>query len=141
LIQINWIVGAAAALLLTACAQQPKMAWIRADGQRAAGDPVLSHQFQMARTVCLGEREKANLSGVTVTRGGLAGALAAQDRADSADQVGAGCMAEKGYVQVLEDEAEAKRQEFAAIEAEKARRDAATRVAASVSKKKVAAAN
>src|SRR6266508_6268252 len=111
------------------------MLWVRADGQRLAGDAVLLRQAEMDRTVCLGERQKATLSGVTVTRGGLAGVVAAQERADAADQVGAGCMAEKGYVLAREDEAEAKREEFAAIEAEKARRDAATRVAASASKK------
>jgi len=129
-------VGVVAALSLTACAQQPKMLWIRSDGQRTAGDPVLVHQFDMDRTICLGERQKANLSGVTITEGGLAGVAAAQNRAVAADQVGAGCMAEKGYVLAREDEAEAKREQFAAIEAEKARRDAATRLAASGARKK-----
>lgn len=123
-----------AALLLSACAQQPKMLWVRGDGQRTAGDPVMVHQFEMDRTMCQGEMQKANLSGVTLTRGGLAGAVAAADRDEAAGQVGNGCMASKGYVLVREDEAEAKRVQFAAIEAEKARRDAATRVAAAASR-------
>jgi hypothetical protein len=122
--------------MLSACAQQPKTIWIRADGKRAAGDTVLVHQFEMDRTICLGERQKANLSGVTVANGSMAGVVAAQQRADAADQVAAGCMAEKGYVLVREDEADAKSQEFAAVEAEKARRDAATKVAAAATRKK-----
>ena len=113
------------ALGLTACASAPKMMWLRADGQPAANDPVLAQQFQMDRTVCLGEREKADLSGVTLSQGGFAGIVAAQNRLNAADTVAQGCMAQKGYVFVREDEAPAKQQELAAIAAEKARRDVA----------------
>jgi hypothetical protein len=79
----------------------------------------------MDRTVCQGEMNKADLSGVTYTGGGLAGAFAAAGRAQEAGQVGQGCMAAKGYVLVREDQAAAKQQELAGIAAEKARREAA----------------
>jgi hypothetical protein len=112
-------------LALSACATAPKMLWLRADGQTTINDPVLTQQFQMDRTVCLGQREKADLSGVTIAQGGIAGVVAAQNRANAADAVAQGCMAEKGYVLVSEEQAEEKRQELAAVAAEKARREAA----------------
>jgi len=45
--------------------------------------------FQLDRTVCQGERERADLSGVTVSQGGLAGAVAAVQRSNAADAVSA----------------------------------------------------
>jgi hypothetical protein len=112
----------AVGLALSACAQT---IYLRADGQSIRGDPVMQQQFEMDRTVCQGEMNKADLSGVTFTGGGLAGAFAAAGRAQEAGQVGQGCMAAKGYVLVREDQAAAKQQELAAIAAEKARREAA----------------
>jgi hypothetical protein len=120
----------AIAVGLSACASAPKMLWMRADGQSAANDPVLAQQFQMDKTVCLGEREKADLSGVTVTQGGLAGVAASISRSNAADAVTQGCMAEKGYVLVREDQVAQKHQELAAIAAEKAQREAAAAAAA-----------
>jgi hypothetical protein len=115
----------AVAIALSACATAPKMFWMRTDGQSTVTDPVLSQQYQIDRTVCLGEREKADLSGVTVSQGGLVGAVAAVQRSNAADAVAQGCMAQKGYIIVREDEVDAKRQELAALAAEKARREAA----------------
>jgi hypothetical protein len=103
----------------------PPMQWIRTDGKRAAGDLVLAQQFDVDRTVCLGERQKAALSGVTIASGGFAAALAAQDRGNSADAVAKGCMAEKGYVLVPEDQAEERRAEMAAVAEEKRKQEAA----------------
>jgi hypothetical protein len=103
----------------------PPMQWLRTDGKRAAGDPVLAQQFDIDRTVCLGERQKAALSGVTIASGTFAAALAAQDRGNSADAVAKGCMVEKGYVLVPEDQAEARREEMAAVAEEKRKQEAA----------------
>jgi len=112
-----------AALALAGCA--PHMIYLRADGQMAAGDPVLQQQFEMDHTICQGDMQKANVSGVTFAGGGIVGAVAAANRNEAVGQVGQGCMAEKGYVLVREDQAAAKQQELAAIAAEKARREAA----------------
>lgn len=103
------------ALVLAGCAQTPKSLWIRADGMRLAENPALKTQFDLDITSCLGERNKAALSGVTVSGGGLAGIAAAVDRSNAADSVGRGCMAEKGYFLVPEDQAPAKQAELAAI--------------------------
>jgi hypothetical protein len=46
---------------LTGCAT--KSVYLLADGRMPAGDPVLNQQFEMDRTVCQGELQKANLSG------------------------------------------------------------------------------
>ena len=114
----------AACVALAGCATAPKMLWLRADGQRASDNPALRTQFELDGTACLGERNKASLSGVTVSGGGLAGMAAAADRSAAADTVQRGCMAEKGYLLVPEDQAEAKQAELAAIAEQKRQQDA-----------------
>ncbi|WP_128956684.1 hypothetical protein [Bradyrhizobium zhanjiangense] len=123
-------------IALGGCAAAPKMGWVRVDGQSSRDNPVLQTQFEVDRTACLGERNKAALSGVTVASGGLAATMAAQDRSNAADTVGQGCMAEKGYLLVREDEADAKRAELARVAELKKQQEAA--VAASVPKPKKA---
>jgi hypothetical protein len=126
----NLLLAALAASILAACATAPPpMAWVRTDGQRAAGDPVLAQQFDVDRTVCLGERQRAALSGVTIASGGLAAAMAAQDRGNSADAAARGCMADKGYLMVPEDQAEAKRAEMAVVAEEKRKKESAAAAA------------
>jgi hypothetical protein len=110
---------------LGGCAAAPQMLWVRTDGQTIRENPVLVQQAELDRTICTGERSKAALSGVTFTGGGFAGAIAAQQRTVGADQVGQGCMAEKGYVLVQEDQAEAKRAELASIAEMKKQQEAA----------------
>jgi hypothetical protein len=111
----GFVMSLVACVALSACAQQPKMTWLRADGQRSLDNPAVKTQFELDSTACLGERNKAALSGVTFTGGGLAGLAAAADRSNAADTVARGCMAEKGYLLVPEEQAEAKRQELAMI--------------------------
>jgi hypothetical protein len=111
------------------------MVWVRTDGQRIKEDPVLLQQAQMDLTMCQGELQKANLSGVTVHGGGLAGAAAAVQRAEAASQVGEGCMAQKGYARVPQDQADATRERFASVEAEKKRRESVSLAAAAKPKR------
>ena len=127
------------ALALAGCA--PHMIYLRADGINPVGDPVVNQQFEMDRTICQGDMQKANVSGVAITGGGIPGVVAAANRSNAVAQVGQGCMAEKGYVLVKEADAPAKSQELAAIAAEKARREAAAaqEAAAAAAPKKVAA--
>jgi hypothetical protein len=75
---------------------QPKMVWLRLDGQRGAGNPVLTQQFETDRAACLG-----------TTQQGI-------DPSQAVDAVAKDCMAAKGYIQVPEDQAAAKLQELAA---------------------------
>jgi len=63
--------------------------------------------------------QQANLSGVAVYQGGLYGMIAMQERATAADTVARGCMAERGYELVPLERAEQRRQELAAINAQK----------------------
>jgi len=111
-------------VMIAGCAAAPKMSWLRTDGQRMRENPTLVTQFEIDSTSCLGERNKANLSGVTVANGGLAGIVAAQERSNAADTVQRGCMAEKGYLLVPEETAETKAAELAAYAAEKKRQEA-----------------
>jgi hypothetical protein len=114
----NLLLAALAASILAACATAPPpMAWVRTDGQRAAGDPVLAQQFDVDRTVCLGERQRAALSGVTIANGGFAAAMAAQERGNSADAVARGCMADKGWRAEMAAVAEEKRKKEAVMNA------------------------
>lgn len=83
-----------------------------------SGDAVLTQQFQVDRTVCLGNREKADLSGVTVASGGFAGVAASIQRSNAADTVFAGCMAEKGYMLTTADKADEVAAQNAAIAAQ-----------------------
>ena len=122
------ILALASAALLAGCAKE--MAYIRYDGQRASQDPVLAHQFQQDAAICNGEMQKANVSGVTFTGGGFAGAVAAAERGNAVGQVAQGCMAQKGYAFVLKEEAEAKLAEYAAVAEEKKKREAALRAPA-----------
>jgi hypothetical protein len=101
---------------LTGCAT--KTVFLLADGRSPGSDPVLNQQFEMDRTVCQGELQKANLSGSLRDWGALS-------RGTAVNQVGQGCMAGKGYVAVAEDQVVAKQQELAAVAAEKARRETA----------------
>jgi len=80
---------------------QPKMVWLRLDGQRGAGNPVLTRQFETDRTTCLGTAQQ-----------GI-------DQSQAVDPVAKDCMAAKGYIQVPEDQAEAKLQELAAANAQR----------------------
>lgn len=126
---------AALCVALGGCAAAPKMVWLRVDGQTVRENPVLQTQAEIDGTSCLGERNKAALSGVTVASGGLAGAMAAADRSNAADTVARGCMAEKGYLLVREDEAEAKRAELARVAELKKQQEAASAAPAPKPKK------
>jgi hypothetical protein len=101
-------------ILLVGCAEAPVMSLVRTDGERISGNPKFEQALQIDKTVCLGERQKANLSGVSFSGGGLSGILAQQQRRDAADAVMTGCMAQKGYVLVPAAEAEAKASAFRA---------------------------
>ena len=77
------------------------MTWIRGDGQAMLGNAVLMRRFDVDRMICFGERQKA-----------------------AVDAIARGCMTQRGYLLVLQNEAAARLAERAAIAAEKARRDA-----------------
>ncbi|TGN80508.1 hypothetical protein EOW77_0028220 [Bradyrhizobium yuanmingense] len=126
---------AALCALLGGCAAAPKMVWVRVDGQTVRENPVLQTQAEIDGTSCLGERNKAALSGVSVASGGIAAAAAAAERGAAADTVARGCMAEKGYLLVREDEADAKRAELAKVAELKKQQEAAAAAPAPKQKK------
>ena len=95
-------------LLLTACG--PSLVPVRLDGKSIRGNPVLAQQLNTDNTICQGEAQKANLSGVTLN-GGVAGALA---RNDQVGVVMNGCMAQRGYAMVPEEQASQHEAAFAA---------------------------
>jgi hypothetical protein len=71
------------------------MVWLRVDGKRGAGNPVLTQKFEADRKICLGTARPSN----------------------EVDAAAKACMAQKGYIQVPADQAEAKSRELAAANA------------------------
>jgi hypothetical protein len=121
------------------CAQQPKTVWLRTDGRVAANDPVMSRQFEVDRTVCSGDTGKAGLTALNPGTSDKYNGAVAVERGALSNNVMRGCMAEKGYVLVREEEVSAKAAEYAAASAQQARQDAAVQSPAS-SAKRVASA-
>jgi hypothetical protein len=85
-------------LMLMGCASEPRKFWTRSDG-----GPVIARQFEVDRTICRGESQKANASGTVIAGGGglagaLAGAAAAENRNEALGDVYSGCMAQRGYL-------------------------------------------
>jgi hypothetical protein len=121
-------------LALVACAHAspPPMVWLRTDGQRMADNPALAQQGDIDKTICAGDAQKANLTSLTpveVNRYslGLNNNVEAQRSQATADAM-KGCMAQKGYLLVPADQAEAMSEQFAAATA--AQRQAAATVPA-----------
>ena len=106
---------ALAALTLAACgAIGTRFAYIRADGQDLASDPALARQFNTDRMSCQAEGHRtASIGDPHYDTAAAQGGDVVQD-----------CMENKGYIVVLERDADAKQQELAAKAAEKARREA-----------------
>jgi hypothetical protein len=107
----------ALALLCAGCTTQPKMLWMRADGQRITGNPALSQQVELDETVCAGEASKADMSGTVIDRGGIAGAVNDVRRGQESLSVTRGCMAQRGYVLIPADQADERLTEAAAVHA------------------------
>jgi hypothetical protein len=85
-------------LMLMGCASEPRKFWTRSDG-----GPVIARQFEVDRTICRGESQKANASGTVIAGGGglagaLAGAAAVENRSEALADVYVGCMAQRGYL-------------------------------------------
>lgn len=107
--------------VLAGCGPPPvPSVFVRTDGRSIKDHPELQPEFEVARTACNGEMNKAALSGVTFAGGGIAGAIAQGQRNEAAGEVGKGCMAEKGYMLVPTDQAEERAREFARAAAVKA---------------------
>ena len=96
------------------------MVWVRIDGQSVRDNPTLEQQFVLDGTICKGETQKSAVGMAPIYYRGIAGAINAgiieSQRQDALVDVAKGCMAEKGYIYVTEQEGEAR------IAAAKARR-------------------
>jgi hypothetical protein len=100
MLRFSAVVGCA--LALASCAKPyENQIWLRLDGQRMTGNPAFEQKFQVDRTVCTGETQKANMSGAQFCQGIVNCAVAQSTRTEQAEEVFKGCMAEKGYSMVL----------------------------------------
>jgi len=91
---------AALGVMLAGCATTPapSAVWMRTDGRPVAGDAGLTQQFQIHRTICLGDGEKA--------------------RSNAADAAFLGCMAQKGYMLVTAGKTPISQEQYAKLDAE-----------------------
>jgi hypothetical protein len=104
------------------------MLWVRIDGQQVAGNPTLSPQAEIDKTIC-----GADLSSLTPVETnkwswGIDSKVEAQRSKAKLDAI-KDCMAQKGYAPAPADRAEAVRAQFAqwaAIAAQKAAEQAAS---------------
>lgn len=128
---IRMIAAVAGALALGGCVTTPppeERVWVRTDGQKGSEVPALAQQFEIDKTICLGETQKTAVGMAPIYYQGVAGATQASaiegQRAQALEQVIAGCMAGKGYVYVLKSQAEATLQRFRATAADRAKAEA-----------------
>jgi len=105
------------AVSISGCAT-PQMAWIRIDGMRGKGDPILSQQFETDKTACLSDIQRS------ASPGSVPGADA--DKTLTFSEPARACMSGKGYVLVREDEADAKAAELRAAAEKKRKEEAPT---------------
>lgn len=104
-----WIIAAVA---LGGCVTTPPpepRVWVRTDGQKGSENPALAQQFEIDKTICLGETQKTAVGMAPIYYQGVAGAIQAsqieQQRGAALEQVIQGCMAQKGYVYVPQSQA------------------------------------
>ena len=101
------VLAALILVTLSGCATVPpplQMIWMRTDGQQGAGNPAMVQQFEVAKTVCVGEMQKANMSGVTLSADTFDAMVGQINRNAAAMDVLKGCMATQGYVFVPADQ-------------------------------------
>lgn len=106
----------AAALVLAGCQttaeQQPKRVWVRTDGRPIANNPKLLQQGELDWTICKGETNKVALGVAPIYWRGIAGAINAsiieEQQKKALVDVAIGCMAQRGYRLIPQEEAEAR---------------------------------
>lgn len=92
----------------------PELVAVRMDGQSIASSATLKQGYELDRTVCVGETQKANLTRTPNYYGGFAAIAKQAEQDQAAGDVFAGCMAQKGYAMVEKDKANAKLAEYGA---------------------------
>lgn len=105
--------GIIAATLVSGCQTTPtdSMIFVRTDGRRLAEDPSFGPQFELDKTICIGEVQKSAVGAPIIYYQGLAGAINASmiqsQQGRAMLDIMKGCMASKGYVLVPQSQAAA----------------------------------
>lgn len=94
------VLGLAVAALLAGCATNSTHVevWERLDGKPLTGTPELAREYQVATTICMGERQKADLSAGSLPVRLSDRVVEGMMRDAKAGDVYKGCMAQRGYV-------------------------------------------
>ncbi|MUZ72947.1 hypothetical protein GOZ90_09655 [Agrobacterium vitis] len=114
------VVALSGILFLCACQTvDQNQIWLRTDGKSQTENPTLYQQFDIDRTICVGETQKSAVGApVVYSNGSLASGVNAaviRGQQNSAlNDVLKGCMAQKGYVLVQKDQAPAIAAQFRA---------------------------
>jgi hypothetical protein len=107
-------------LVMAGCQSTPQdpEVWVRLDGQRITGSPILEQQSEVDKAICAGQTQQAAVGMAPVYYSGLAGAISAaaisNQRSAALTDVAKGCMAQRGYMRVPLSQAEEARARFAA---------------------------
>lgn len=95
---------AVAAAMLAGCQAAPppeEQIWLRTDGQSMRANPALAQQFDIDRTICLGETQRAGISAPPIyTDSFIEAAMVSASRDRQMVDVAMGCMAGRGYLLV-----------------------------------------
>ena len=109
------------ALTLAGCATQPPpdpLVYVRTDGQKSLGNPALEQQYEIDKTICIGEGQKSAVVIAPIYYNGLYGAIQAaqiqNEHRESLGDIMKGCMAQHGYVSVPRSQAQSTLDGFAA---------------------------
>ena len=119
----NFLALVCASIALTACqttTPAEETVYMRTDGVSQVGRPDLLQKFEIDKTVCLGETQKAAVGAPVVYSNGtilseLSAAGVNQQKSNALNDVMKGCMAQKGYILVKKSEAMATSQRLKAM--------------------------
>ena len=101
-------------ILLVGCQSAPNqdVIWLRTDGRSQVGNPALAQQFEIDKTVCVGETQKSAVGAPVVYSNGslvsnVSAAMVTGQQGAALTDVMKGCMAQKGYMLVPKSQAAA----------------------------------
>ncbi|ANV23051.1 hypothetical protein BA939_03295 [Rhizobium sp. S41] len=122
IMNIKFMVAAAfCAGVLSGCqtAPQEEMIWLRTDGQSQVGNPHLLQQYEIDKTICMGEAQKSAVGAPMVYSNGsfaseVNASIVRNQQGNALQDVAKGCMAQRGYLLVPKAQAPAMAEQFRA---------------------------
>ena len=107
-----WLAGLFCSLIAGCQTVDESQIWLRTDGASQSGNPSFAKKFEIDRTICIGETQKAGVGAPIVYSNGsltsqVSAAIVSSQQSSALNDVMRGCMAQRGYVLVPKDKAAA----------------------------------